>query len=308
MASMRTLKVFLAVVRLGSFAAAGQAVGLTAAAIGQQMRSLEGELNQPLFSRSGRAVVLSPSGRRLVPEIEQLVARWELLASGAEGDELSGTVVMGALVSALMGAFADALWVLRQDSPRLEVKLFAGLSADFAERVQRGELDAAIVTQSPRPLPASLVWTPLYSEPMVLIAPTQSKMAMPGEPLEMLRRCPFIRFDRETWTGHLVASALRQARVQVQEGMELNSVEAIVAIVQQGFGVSIVPRLANVDWTADRRLRVLELPGVTVARRVGLLERRQHGRMRVTQAIKTYFRQRPAARGRGRRPPADTAT
>jgi DNA-binding transcriptional LysR family regulator len=212
---------------------------------------------------------------------------------------------MGALVSALMGAFADALWRLKQDSPRLEVKLFAGLSADFAERVQRGELDAAIVTQSPRPLPASLVWTPLYSEPMVLIAPTQSKMAMPEQPLEMLRRCPFIRFDRQTWTGFLVETALRQARVQVHEGMELNSVEATVAIVQQGFGVSIVPRLANVDWAADRLLRVFELPGVTVARRVGLLERRQHGRMRVTQAIKTYFRQRPAARSRVRRTRAD---
>jgi DNA-binding transcriptional LysR family regulator len=87
--------------------------------------------------------------------------------------------------------------------------------------------------------------------------------------------------------------------VQVVEGMELNSVEATVAIVQQGFGVSIVPRLANVDWARDRRLRVIELPGVKVARRVGLLERRQHSRQRVTQAIKTYFGAAPAAcRGR----------
>jgi DNA-binding transcriptional LysR family regulator len=63
MSSVRTLKIFLAVVRLGSFAAAGQAVGLTAAAVGQQMRALEQELSQPLFERSGRSVCWSPASR-----------------------------------------------------------------------------------------------------------------------------------------------------------------------------------------------------------------------------------------------------
>ena len=62
-----------------------------------------------------------------------------------------------------------ALWQLKREHPHLELKLFAGLSSDFAYRVEHGELDAAIVTESPRPLAASLVWTPLYSEPMVLI-------------------------------------------------------------------------------------------------------------------------------------------
>lgn len=295
MPSMRTLRTFLAVVHGGSFAAAGKAVGLTAAAVGQQMHALEDALGQPLFDRGGRAVVLNPGGRRIVPLVEDLVARYEALAQGQGDDEFAGTVVMGALVSSLMGAFADALWALKQASPRLDVKLFAGQSADFALRVERGELDAAIVTQSPRPLPRSLSWTPLYSEPMVLIAPTRSTMPIPDDPLQMLRECPFIRFDRSTWTGHLVETVLQRARVQVIEGMELNSVEATVAIVQQGFGVSIVPRLANVDWARDRRLRVLALPGIDVARRVGLLERREHGRTLVMQAIKDYFHARTQA-------------
>jgi DNA-binding transcriptional LysR family regulator len=296
MASIRILRTFLAVARLGSFAAAGQAVGLTAAAVGQQMRALEADLKQPLFERSGRAVALNPDARRLVVAIEDLVQRFESLARGRERDGLAGTVVMGALVSALMGAFADALWALKKASPQLEVKLFAGQSAAFALQVERGELDAAVVTESPQRLPKSLLWTPLYSEPMVLIAPARSKMPRPDEPLAMLRECPFIRFDRQTWTGHLVDKVLRQAGVHVVEGLELNSGEATVAIVRQGFGVAIVPRLANVDWQRDRRLRVIELPGIDVQRRVGLLERRQHGRSQVTQAIKQYFHRRAEAR------------
>ena len=208
---------------------------------------------------------------------------------------------MGALVSALMGAFADSLWALTRQHPDLNVTLFAGLSADFATRVDRGELDAAVVTQPPMRLPTSLVWTPLYTEPMILIVPRRPHFTLPADGPSMLAHCPFMRFDRQTWTGHLVDEALAQCGAQVRTGMELNSVEAIVALVRQGFGVSIVPQLANLQWSRDRALRIVPLPGVAVQRSVGLLERQHHARAQVTAAIKAYF-----AAGTGRRQVRDT--
>jgi DNA-binding transcriptional LysR family regulator len=289
MVSLRTLKTFLAVVRHGTFAAAGDEAGLSAAAIGLQIRTLERALGEPLFDRSGRAVVLNTAGRNAVPPIEEIVARLDALVAGHHTDDLSGTIEVGAIVSALMGAFADALWTLKGEHPQLDVRLFAGLSSDFARKVEHGELDAAIVSQSPRPLPARLAWTPLYREPMVMVVPKRPHFALAAKPLDVLRSAPFIRFDREAWTGHLVKRALAQCSVTVRDAMELNSVEAIVELVRQGFGVSIVPKLANVHWARDRALAVVRLPGVDVERHVGLLERRRHGRMRFTAAIKAYF-------------------
>ena len=289
MSSIRTLKSFLAVARLGSFSAAGKEIGLTAAAVGQQIRALEDELHKVLFDRSGRAIVLNTAGRGMVAPVKELVARYEALAAEERGGELSGTVVMGALVSALMGAFADSLWALTHQHPALEVTLFAGQSADFAAKVDRGELDAAVVTQPPMRLPSNLVWTALYTEPMVLIVPSKPHFALPGDGALILAQCPFLRFDRRTWTGHLVDEALTQCGATATTRMELNSLEAIVALVRQGFGVSIVPQLANLDWSRDRALRIVPLPGVDVSRSVGLLERRQHSRERVTEAIKAYF-------------------
>lgn len=297
MPSIRTFKTFLAVVKHGTFAAAGKEIGLTAAAVGLQIRTLEKELNQVLFDRGARSVVLNTAGRSVVPQLEELVLRYEALAAVGDNDELSGTVVMGALVSALMGAFADALWSLKRAHPRLEVKLLAGLSSDFAVKVEQGELDAAVVTQSPRPLHSSLVWTPLYTEPMVMIVPRQPHFELARDPLEILRRSPFLRFDRQTWTGYLVRDVLTQCQVAVRDEMELNSVEAIVEIVRQGFGISIVPRLANVQWARDQGLKVISLPGTDVQRHVGLIERARHGRQRFTGAIKQYFQ---ASEGKNR--------
>jgi DNA-binding transcriptional LysR family regulator len=291
MPSIRVLRTFLKVAEKGSFAAAGADIGLTAAAVGLQVRSLEQDLGKVLFDRAGRSIVLNTTGRNAVTDTLELVRRYESLAA-LEGNGLSGTVVMGALVSALMGAFSGALWQLKRDHPLLEVKLFAGLSADFASRVENGELDAAVTTHSPRPLPASLQWTPLYTEPMVLIVPRRPHFKLESDPLDILRSAPFLRFDRATWTGDLVANVLTKARITVIEELEVNSVETIVALVRQGYGVAIVPKLDNVKWARDKDLRVITIPGNKIERRVGLLERTQHSRTQFTGAIKAHFKSR----------------
>ena len=296
MGTVRTWKTFLAVAKHGSFAAAGKEVGLTSAAVGLQMRALESELNQQLFDRSARAVVLNTAGRKAVPMIKDLLVRYESLGVGSDPAEPAGTVVVGALVSALMGSFANALWNIRKHYPRLEVRLRAGLSADFALQVERGELDAAVVIQSPHALSANLIWTPLYREPMVLIVPRKPHFAMPVDGLDMLRQCPFIRFDPDTWSGYLVREVLNQCHVTPQEAMELNSFEAIIEIVRQGFGIAIVPKLANVDWSRDQGLRVVGLPDIKIERSVGLLERANHSHTGFTLALKKYFSKRVGRR------------
>jgi DNA-binding transcriptional LysR family regulator len=100
---------------------------------------------------------------------------------------------------------------------------------------------------------------------------------------------PFIRFERNTWTGHLVDQTIRANKLNIKEGMELNSVEAIIELVRQGLGYSIVPKLANVSWENDRQLKISELPGKTIYRKVGLLERKKNSRQNITQAIKRHF-------------------
>ena len=82
MSSIRTLKTFLAVVRHGTFAAAGAKIGLTPAAVGLQVRLLERELNCELFIRTGRSITLGPQGRPLVPKIEAIV--WYLENGGKQ--------------------------------------------------------------------------------------------------------------------------------------------------------------------------------------------------------------------------------
>ena len=287
MSSIKTLRNFLAITRHKSVAAAAREIGLTAAAAGQQIQQLEKEIGLELFDRTKRSLTLNTQGRSLIEPIQEIVARYEALRSNMQSN-LSGTIVLGALVSSLMGAFGKTLNEIKQNYPELEIKLIAGLSSNFLDQLLEGTLDAAIVTESPYTLPQSLQWTELYKESMILIYP--NKRSSRKKDLKKIDpSLPFIRFERNTWTGHLVDQTIKSNKLSIQDGMELNSVEAIIELVRQGLGYSIVPQLANISWANDRQLRIQELPGKTIYRKVGLLERKKHTRQNVTQVIKQHF-------------------
>lgn len=287
MSSIKTLKNFLAITRHKSVAAAAREIGLTAAAAGQQIQQLEKEMGLELFDRTKRSLTLNAHGRSLIEPIQEIVARYEALRSNMQSN-LSGTIVLGALVSSLMGAFGKTLNEIKHNYPELEIKLIAGLSSNFLDQLLEGTLDAAIVTESPYTLPQSLQWTELYKEPMILIYPN----TIPSRKKDLKNitpNLPFIRFERNTWTGHLVDQTIKSNKLSIQDGMELNSVEAIIELVRQGLGYSIVPQLANISWSNDRQLRIEKLSGKTIYRKVGLLERKKHTRQNVTQVIKQHF-------------------
>ena len=287
MSSIKTLKNFLAITRHKSVAAAAREIGLTAAAAGQQIQQLEKEIGLELFDRTKRSLTLNTHGRSLIEPIQEIVARYEALRSNMQSN-LSGTIILGALVSSLMGAFGKTLNEIKHNYPELEIKLIAGLSSNFLDQLLEGTLDAAIVTESPYTLPQSLKWTELYKEPMILIYPNTIS-SRKKDLKNITPNLPFIRFERNTWTGHLVDQTIKSNKLSIQDGMELNSVEAIIELVRQGLGYSIVPQLANISWVNDRQLRIEELPGKTIYRKVGLLERKKHTRQNVTQVIKQHF-------------------
>ena len=286
MSSIRILKNFLIIARHKSVAAASREIGLTPAAAGQQIQQLEEEIGLTLFDRTKRSLSLNTNGRSLIEPIQEIVARFEALGSNLKSG-LSGTIVIGALVSSLMGAFGKTLNELKLRYPDLEIKLLAGLSSNFLDQILEGSIDGAIVTESPFTLPQNVQWTELYREPMILITPalTTNKGTKSSPRIKL----PFIRFERNTWTGHLVDQTIKANKLPIEESMELNSVEAIIELVRQGIGYSIVPKLANISWETDRQLAIQKLPGKTIYRKVGLLERKKHGRQNITLAIKQLF-------------------
>ncbi|MET0962375.1 MAG: LysR family transcriptional regulator [Noviherbaspirillum sp.] len=286
MSSLRVLRTFLAVATEGSFTAAAQRVALTQAAVGLQMRSLEEDLKRKLFSRRGKLVSLNEQGRALVPMATQIVALYEQARHGAQADApLAGTVQFGSIVSAL-SQLVRATLELKRRHPAVDLHIVSGKSNQLIAQVENRELDAAVVVHNPALNRPALVWTPLYVEPMVLLTSASSR---PATPRVMVESYPFIRFDRTEHTGELVERTLRRLRAKPQEFLELNSIEAIVELVREGFGVALLPNLAQRSWEDEPLLRVLPVPQAAEGRAVALVQLRTAPRAEIITAVGQQF-------------------
>ncbi len=299
MPSLRTLKSFVAVARQGSFAAGAARVALTQAAVSLQMRNLEAELKRPLFDRGGqggqggRRAQLNAAGQALLPWAERMLAldaqlHEELRGAALRADPMAGAYRIGAVVSAV-ASLAHAVVALKKEHAALELKLVSAKSGELAAMVESGALDAAVLVRGSGRTPAGLGWSPLYEEPLVLLAPAEEGKRRTAA--QLLAEEPFLRFDRAERTGVLVEQGLRRLlKAPVQEFLELNSIEALAELVRQQVGVALLPRLRRASWEQDLTLRVIALPELALTRSIGLLYRREV-RGALTEAIARQFRE-----------------
>lgn len=281
--SIRWFKTFLAVADCGSFAGAANRVGLTQAAVSIQMSALEDDLRIKLFDRGGRTVVLNTAGRGLLPRAMNLMTLYDNIASNLDDCFLDGVLALGAIPPTFAKPLPDALSLMRDRHPRVIVRVSTGVSSELAYKVERGELDAALVAQSPHKLARNLMWDAIQAEPLVLLTPAAVRITTLRK---TLFEQPFIGISQASWTGRLIYNTLRYHHIKVSWAMELDSLETIGAMVARGFGVSIMP-LSPSHWDLDPRVNITLLRNPSVVRRIGLIRRQGQSRDSLISALQT---------------------
>lgn len=270
---IRELKTLIAVAQEGTFAAAGDKVGLTQAAVSAQMQRLEAELGFTIFDRSARAARLGLRGSQVVGEAQELIALYSQLGKDREEKAEQSLVNIGAIASVQRSWLPEVLARFYQQVSDCQVRIAPGLSVQLLDAVDAGKLDLAIAIRPPFALQGDLHWTTLASEPYRLLVPAGTK----GRNWrQLLSSQPFIRYDRESYGGRQVDRFLRALHIQVRDICELDELEAIVRLVENGVGVALLPQTAGFrKWPAA--VCAISLGGDTFHRDIGIVHRSAHG-------------------------------
>ena len=266
---LKELNTFIAVAREGTFAAAGDRIGLTQAAVSAQMQRLESELGFALFDRIGRTARLNKMGQQVLLQAQELLRLYANLGSSAQGQPASISVQLGSIASLQRSLLPDALARLHQQFPQCRTRIIPGVSLQLMNLVDAGELDMAALIRPPFALQSDLRWTALAHEPFRLLVPRATR----GDNwAELLASQPFIRYDRTSFGGRQVDRFLRGMHFTLKEVCEADELEAIVKLVSNGVGVALVPQTAaQRRWPAA--VRAIDLGAHTFHRDVGLVHR-----------------------------------
>jgi DNA-binding transcriptional LysR family regulator len=144
--SIDRLRTFVAVVKLGSFAAAATELLCTQSAVTQQMRRLETELGKQLFQKVGRSKQLTQDGLLLVDYAKRLVALHEEACAAMTSTAVMGDLRLGAPHDITDSILPNLLAELSRSFPGLRVSIHVGRSPHLLQELRRGEIDMTVAS------------------------------------------------------------------------------------------------------------------------------------------------------------------
>jgi len=144
---IRVLKYFLEAAREGSITKAAQKLNVTQPTMSKQLKDLEAELGQKLFTRTNYNIKLTAAGRTLQKRAEDIVTLANRTVAEFKSDQKAyeGDIYVGCPESASIKYFARAVKAVQSKYPRIRCNLYSGNLADVTERLDRGLLDFALV-------------------------------------------------------------------------------------------------------------------------------------------------------------------
>src|SRR3954470_7202444 len=243
--TLQQLTYFLAAAEHGSFSAAAQSLFMAQPSLSEQIRRLEAELGVALFTRVGRGLELTEAGRLFRPHAERTVgAAREAAESVREVRDISGgTVAFGTFGSAHHYLLAGLLQDFRTQYPNVRVRAIGQNSAEVADAVRDGHLEAGLVA-----LPVDdrgLDVRPAMREEVLYISADPARAREPMT-IERLARAPLILYDAR-WgaddpTRRQLRERAQQAGVKLEPDIEVEYVTAALDLAARGLGDTVAVR------------------------------------------------------------------
>ena len=229
------------VCELGSLTKAGEALGCTQSAVSHTINSLEEQFGFAILTRSRAGVRLTDDGERIMPSVRGMLNYYEQLnqtVSAIRGLDF-GTVRIGAFTSVAVHWLPGVIKEFQRDYPNVDIKLLNGDYHDVEKWITDGSVDLGFVN-----LPAKLgcECIALMEDRLLAILPPDHKFASyPKFPLVECETEAFITL-LET-SNHDANKALSAAGIKPNIKFSTKDDYAIIAMVEQGLGISIMPEL-----------------------------------------------------------------
>ena len=258
--SLKKYEAFVRTVELGSLTKAAQSLGSTQSRISHILNDLEEEYGFRLMHRSRGGIELTEAGRLLLPRMQAIVQKEqelsECVAEIRNAD--AGTVRLGVFTSVAVHWLPGMIRSFQSAHPRAQLEMRSGDYHDVEQWLREGSVDLGFITL---PGPAEVETIPLAEDPLVAILPKGHRLAALSQiPIEELGEDPFISLLQSS--AHDIHRAMDNAGIRPNIKYTTKDDYAILAMVEQGLGISIVPQLLIRGRSQNLEVRPL-IPGAS---------------------------------------------
>jgi LysR family transcriptional regulator, hca operon transcriptional activator len=264
---LRHLRYFVAVAEEGSLTvAADRRLHTAQPSLSRQIRDLEYEVGAQLFVRSVRGVELTQSGRAFLDHARLALVQVEAAVEAARraAQPAKQTLALGFLTGQEMDWLPEAMRILRDELPNIEVNVSSQYSPDLAQGLLRGKLDLAFMRREAQ-MP-DLEYRVVVKETLIVAIPSdhrlasQDTIALPdiaGEIfIGMSNTAPALRVVIETY--------LERMGMDLQPAHRVDNLAMAMSLIASTRGVALLPAYAKnfLPWAVTSRPLAGEAPTI----------------------------------------------
>jgi len=263
------IEAFVSVAELQSVSDAAKRIGVTQPAISKRIASLESGLQENLFNRIGRRIILTEAGQLILPKCKNILDAISDTKKTLEN--LSGTVggilKIGTSHHIGLHQLPPILRRFTRLYPDVELDIHFMNSEKAYENVQSGELELAIITL-PNQIADNLVSRLLWDDPMRIVVAKQHELSKePNITLQQLTLHNAILPNRHTYTRNIIEEVFKKNNLSLKTRLSTDYLETIKMMVSVGLGWSILP-----ESLVDTQLKQLNLEHIKFKRKLGYIQ------------------------------------
>jgi DNA-binding transcriptional LysR family regulator len=275
---LNQITAFIETARRQSVSRAAEALFISQPALTARLKGLEKDLGAQLFVRTPRGMRLTDAGNAFLPyavrALETLTdGRMQVNALERGG---AGRLALGAAPAVSTYVLPPLLKRFSQGYPRVSVSVRTGHSEEILDLVLREQVTLGLVRALQHP---DIVSTPLYEDRLILVAEPGHRFADAGRiRMKDLAEEQLVQFDRTSSYHDLTSALFVTAGVSPAGTMELDNIDAAKKMVEQGFGVALLPQTSVADELEAGTLAEVEVVDAPpVRRKIVAITRRDAG-------------------------------
>ena len=245
---LRHLRYFVAVAEEGSLTVAAKRRLHTAQpSLSRQIRDLEYEVGAQLMIRSAHGIELTAAGRVFLDHARLALAQVDAAREAARraAQPAKPSFALGFLTGKEIDWLPEAIRLLRDELPNIEITVSSQYSPDLADALVRGKLDVAFLRRETRA--TDLMFKVVATEPFVVVLPSDHRLASYEaiNPHDIVGET-FIAVSKTAPVGRrVVDDYLRRTGIDIRPDHEADHLAMAMSLVASTRGVALLPAYAR---------------------------------------------------------------
>jgi LysR family hca operon transcriptional activator len=245
---LRHLRYFVAVAEAGSLTvAAARELHTSQPSLSRQIRDLEDEVGVQLLTRRARGIELTPAGRAFLEHARSVLSQVEAATESSRrvAHPAKPCFSIGFLTGHELTWMPEAIKILRDELPNIDVMISSQYSPLLAEGLSKGKIDAAFLRRE-RGVP-DLAFRLLVKEPLMVILPSDHELAALKaiSPRDLIGETFVIVSDTAPVLRGVIDNYLKRSGVKITPAHEADHVTMGMSLIASTRGVGLLPAYAQ---------------------------------------------------------------